>query len=688
MKHLSLIFYCCLFVATSFAQDASTSTTTTTTTTTTPDLVPPVTGDAAATSTATGSSDRRNHIVIEYVDQDLNAVLRGLARRAGLNLVIGQNVTGTVTIRLVDVSYEDAIKIITQSHNLIFTKDEVLNVAYVKNSADRQQEQTEPDSYTFNYASVTDPNLLSLVQRILKSGQTPVADTRTNRIFYNESVSNKEAAKQKIAELDTPIKQVMIETRVASMSLNRQQDYGIDWSGVFSSFTISSGFGNRVGPGNIGGNPFSAGDVFNIFKPINPAQAFAILTPSQFSVTLSFFNTDSDAKLIASPRVVVLDNQTATIDINTRQNITFAVASTASAATTSAPPAFDAISGSRLQITPSINNRNFIRLRVIPTISSFTAAPGANTAGLINLTTSGAFQTIINPTVSISTMETSVYLKSGNTLAVGGLTRDAVDKSFGKVPVIGDLPGIGYLFQNRSNRRVKQDVLIFVTPTVIWDPTDTTPGLEMANTTFESQYTKMKTEKVSDTFVADEKGWKNNAKGAFKVLPDPSDEDDQKVTRRVRTTRTMRPAPVSELTDVPPSGTTSNSRRSRTTRSSNTRSTGSTSPSSLMRITPSLSGTPEAEGTTTTTTTIVEPSTDSSTTEPQAEPTPGEKISPSEASDAAGGIDTTTEKTTTTTIIETPATAVESTTTTETTTVESDPSDSSSTNTTTVITPP
>ncbi len=496
------------------AADATSTNTATVSTTTTSTL----------TNAPAASSLRKDKIVIEYVDQDLSAVLRGLARRAGLNLVIGPGVAGTVTIRLTDVSFEDAIKIIVGAQGLSYTKDEVLNVSYVRTAAAAVQEPTAPDSYTFNYAGAAE--MVELVRRLLKSGQAPTVDVRTNRIFYNEVISNLDNVKKQIAELDMPTKQVMIEAKVMEVNTQLDQRYGLDWSSVFRGQNITAGLASTavsaLPGGNIGATALSGN--INLFKPQNLQQSFALLTPSQFTATLNLFNADQDTKLLATPKLVVMDNRSATIDVNTLQNITFAVSAPAGAQTTSvAPPPFNAVAGSRLQILPRINNRNFITMRVTPTVTSFSPAPNANVGGLIVVDQQGNFQTIINPTVSTSTLETEVYIKSGNTLVIGGLSRGDTGKTTGKVPVLGDIPGIGYLFQNRTNNRRDKEVLVFVTPTVIWDPMDLrTRGIERKNTGYEPQYDELDIEKQN--LYADPDGWRNNAKGAFKVI-DPDSKD-------------------------------------------------------------------------------------------------------------------------------------------------------------------
>ena len=505
-----------------------------TTTTNEPTASPTTTTNALRASPTTttnapsaSASTKKDKIVIEYVDQDLSAVLRGLARRAGLNLVIGPGVAGTVTIRLTDVSFEDAIKIIVAAQGLNYTKDEVLNVSYVRTAASAIQEPTAPDSYTFNYAAA--PEMVNLVRSVLKSGQIPTVDVRTNRIFYNEVVSNLDNAKKQIAELDMPTKQVMIEAKVMEVNNVLRQQWGVNWQNTFTGINIGGGLASSIAAGNVSGDIL--GGFINLMNPKNGNNAFSLLTPAQFSATINFFNNDAETRLLATPKLVVMDNRTATIDVNTLQNITFAVAAPAGSQTsTTAPPPFNAVAGSRLQISPRINNRNFITMRVTPTVTSYRPAPGADATTLITIRTvadNSLIQAILNPEVSTSTLETEVYIKSGNTLAIGGLSRGDQSNGKGKVPVLGDIPGLGYLFQSQDNARSDKEVMVFVTPTVIWDPSDlATRGIQRKNTGYENQFNKLAVE--DEDLYANPEGWRNNAKGAFKII-DPDDKGKEKM---------------------------------------------------------------------------------------------------------------------------------------------------------------
>ena len=183
---------------------------------------------------------------------------------------------------------------------------------------------------------------------------------------------------------------------------------------------------------------------------------FAILSVPQFSATLQALNEDSDAEFLANPRVVTADNQQAKIEITRNQPVP-QLNFNEQTATAVFGGFQDKIFGNKLLVRPSVNKDNFITLSVKPEIS--------NKVGDQPFTFAGA--TVTSPIIDTRSLESNVLIKSGDTLAIGGLLQDEMTKSRTKVPFMGDVPVLGYLFQSRTNIRVKRNLLVFVTPTII-----------------------------------------------------------------------------------------------------------------------------------------------------------------------------------------------------------------------------
>src|SRR6202011_256202 len=154
--------------------------------------------------------------VREFQGDDVGQVLRLLARQAKVNMVVSDVVTGTVTMRLEDVTAIQAISIIVKAKGLFM--DKIENVYYIKTPAERTAEPTESDSYQFSYARAKETAPLIAAQ--LSSKDAPQVDERTNTIFFREPRGNIDTIRKLLVQIDKPTKQVMIEARLVEVTAN------------------------------------------------------------------------------------------------------------------------------------------------------------------------------------------------------------------------------------------------------------------------------------------------------------------------------------------------------------------------------------------------------------------------------------------------------------------------------------
>jgi type IV pilus assembly protein PilQ len=476
------------------AAPAAKSTTTTSTAVTAPALTE---ADAAVENGGVG--------VREFQGDDVGQVLRLLARQAKVNMVVSDVVTGTVTMRLEDVTALQAISIIVKAKGLFM--DKIDNVYYIKTATERTAEPTESDSYQFSYARAKD--ISPLIASQLASKDPPQIDERTNTIFFRETRSNIDNIRKMLVQIDKPTKQVMIEARLVEVSADPVQAYGINWAGTFGSASAPKTvtYGNPIASGSPvpGANPPTSGFAFG--DPSNhnlslgslahliPGQ-FAILSVPQFSATLQALNEDADAEFLANPRVVTADNQQAKIEVTRNQPVP-QLNFNEQTATAVFGGFQDKTFGNKLVVRPSINKDNFITLSVKPEISNKVSDFTFNFSGAV----------VTSPIIDTRTLDSNVLIQSGDTLAIGGLLSDQVSKARTKVPLLGDIPVIGYAFQSHDNERHKRNLLIFVTPTILDQHYGT--GLE-------DQVSGVR--HVGEEY-ADPNGWRNNAKGAVRLVP-------------------------------------------------------------------------------------------------------------------------------------------------------------------------
>jgi type IV pilus assembly protein PilQ len=474
----------------------------------------------AATTESESAADSGGVGVREFQGDDVGQVLRLLARQSKINMVVSDQIppNTTVTMRLEDVTALQAIAIIVKAKGLFM--DKIDNVYYIKTPAERTAEPTESDSYQFSYGRAKE--MTPLVASQLQSKDAPQIDERTNTIFYRETRSNIDNIRKLLVQIDKPTKQVMIEARLVEVTANPKQSYGINWGGVLGGSsnpqTIKFAGSDPAGPSTtvvnadgtvttVPGTPpqfkfdpstgkLQGRDFFLDNSLTRLAGQFAILSAPQMSVTIRALNEDSDAEFLANPRIVTADNMQAKIEIIRNQPVP-QLNFNEQTATAVFGGFQDKKFGNTLLVKPLINKDNFITLAVKPEIS--------NKVGDATFVFAGA--TVASPVIDTRSLDSNVLIKSGDTLAIGGLLQDEVTKARSKVPILGDIPILGYFFQERLNARTKRNLLVFVTPTIIDQHYGT--GLE-------DQVSGLH---HSGEEYADPNGWRNNAKGAVRLVP-------------------------------------------------------------------------------------------------------------------------------------------------------------------------
>jgi general secretion pathway protein D len=190
-------------------------------------------------------------------------------------------------------------------------------------------------------------------------------------------------------------------------------------------------------------------------KGFNPATAF--LDADGVNATLSFLNTYAEVREISSPRTVTADNEKAVVEVGELYPIVNVTAGTSQ--TTGGSQVTYSNLTIRLEVTPRISANDYVNLNVNPTISKLGKKYTSVVAGTANSVDSFLTRNMV----------THVMIPSGNTLVMGGLVQDQINQGNTKVPLLGDIPVLGYLFRSDSKDRSKTDLILFITPTIVQD---------------------------------------------------------------------------------------------------------------------------------------------------------------------------------------------------------------------------
>jgi type IV pilus assembly protein PilQ len=468
----------------------------------------------AATSATTNAPAQRdpNAVMplISMEDVPLTDAIKNLARQAGLNYMLdphipflapgpdGRSQQPNVSLRLENVTADQALGALLNNYSLQIVDDPKTHISRITVKDPAAPDPLATKIIQLKYGDPT--NMLSAVQTLLLDKRSKVvADVRTSQLVIVGTDKELAAVDDMVTRLDTQTRQVLIEAKLIESDKNPTTTKGVDWSGTLqaqhivfgngiTTGTTTSSRGNTFGNSTGGaqgqtGQPFvSTNSLFpaangNTFGTTygqllstalgagglgaNTSSGFfpytAFLNSDGVEAVLSFLNTSADAKILSTPRAVTLDNQLAVLSVTTAQPIFLTTAGTQGS------PGGSQVNytnlGTILEVTPRISANNTINLHVVPEVSDL--------GGTITKTVSGE----INQAdfFDIRRIDTRVLIPSGNTLVMGGLVSDDSTVGNTKVPILGDIPGLGWLFRQESKTQNKKDLTIFITPTIVQD---------------------------------------------------------------------------------------------------------------------------------------------------------------------------------------------------------------------------
>lgn len=442
---------------------------------------------------------------MEFQDVEIRSVLDILAQFTEMNIVASDSVAGNITLRLINVPWDQALDIILKSKNL--GKRENGNVILVAPSTELAEQEAREleaqqavESYAplrteyirLSYAKAAD--VLTLISQgsgssggsgsnsnigntnsvdnntLLSNRGTVTVDERTNTLIIKDVAESIENIHKLIGKIDIPVRQVMIEARIVSATDSFSKEIGVRWgilsNGAANNRNLLVGGSNQtlwdlkdfdVETTTVNGQTVSY-PKYDISRPdnlnvdlgvANPAGriAFGLLSMSDvmLDLELSALQADNRGEVISTPKILTADKQTAKVSSGTQ--IPYQEASASGATTTSFKEA--ALS---LEATPNITPDGKIGLQL--------------------LITNGT-PTIINNQVAIAedSISTNVIVEDGQTVVLGGVFKNRKSNGVDKVPFLGDLPYVGRAFRKDVRNNAKEELLIFVTPKLINDGT-------------------------------------------------------------------------------------------------------------------------------------------------------------------------------------------------------------------------
>ncbi len=431
---------------------------------------------------------------LNFQNVDVRSLLQVIADFTNLNIITSDSVQGSITLRLKDVPWDQALDIILQSKGLdmrkngnvilVAPRDELATKEKLDLEARSQIAELEPlhtENFVVNYQKAEDIKKVLAgdpKQTLLSKRGSVVVDVRTNQLFIQETAPRMEEIRRFLTRIDIPVPQVMIEARIVEADQNFSRDLGailggssgtpraIGNTGVYGNVTGVAGAtttggvtigssGSTTGTNNFITTPTASSSAPFVNLPVSGLNGFnpAGFSLSLFSADLSKFlsleinalELDGRGKVISSPRVITTDKVKAVIEQGTE--IPYQSASAGGGIGT--VQFRKAVL--KLEVTPQITPEGaiFLNINVNKDTPSTTVSTNAGVA------------------IDTKNVSTQVLVENGGTIVLGGIFEETTTETVTKVPLLGDVPYLGALFRNSSSVRSKSELMIFITPRVV-----------------------------------------------------------------------------------------------------------------------------------------------------------------------------------------------------------------------------
>ncbi len=430
-------------------------------------------------------------VSIEAENANLVDVLKTIAGQAEANLVVSDNVTGTVTLKLKNVPLRQALDALLKSNNYLYDlKDNLINV-YTYSEVQREQRFSEVVTrvFTLKNADVADIQraLISMksargrIELNEKANQVIVTDNKEKMAEIAKAINEMDQpqitkkytllfadatnVKTRLAQIitdqkgsifvdertnslivratpvvmkniagliegwDVQSKQVLIEAKILQVTLDNTDKNGFNWEYLNGKYNLSLSFAQGL----------TTGGIFQVGQ----------LGRNEYQAVLEALESSNDTNVLSAPRIVVLNGKDASILVGSSEPYLVQSKDIDTGLITTETKFMDV--GIQLKVTPTITDNGDVIMTIHPEVSSARRVTEVDNALAIDKTQA----------------DTTMMVKDGDTVVLGGLIKDSIVKTENKVPILGEVPLLGVFFRNRSHEKVKQELLVFITPHIM-----------------------------------------------------------------------------------------------------------------------------------------------------------------------------------------------------------------------------
>jgi len=400
-------------------------------------------------------------VSVEFRKTAIEDVLRIITDQADVDYVKSPKVEGEVTVTLTDVPLEEALNSILSVHGFTYVLSQ--NMIRVITNAEQIEKPEVLQSKTFEIVYADVEEVVKALEKF-KSPKGAVSQIKgSSYVIVTDTETKIRDITLFIEKVDQMTQQVLVEVRIYDITSTDNLDLGIQWEAGRN--TTLGAFPSNPTDGRT--DPFISSGFTSTSSKTDSVTAGLRLGWLNDSIDVDFLlsaqKENIDAKLLANPRVLVLDNETAKIDIVSEipyQQLNQGGGNTGSFGTTQFKPV-----GVTLEVTPHIAQRDeMIRLKLKPTFSVVTSWVDVGDS---------AATTYPQPVVDKREADTTLLIKNGTTVVLGGLRKKNVAKQVNKVPLLGDIPIAGNLFKSKGEKTVLSEIVVFITPWITQQPIET-----------------------------------------------------------------------------------------------------------------------------------------------------------------------------------------------------------------------
>ncbi|MDB2506516.1 hypothetical protein N9X20_03110 [Opitutales bacterium] len=413
-------------------------------------------------------------ISVDFPDEDVRTILRNVADLFDLNVVIPDSLQGRTSVKLRNITWRQVFEVVLKQLDYTYVEDR--NIIEVISMAELTMEPVDTRVFIVNYAKANEiQNSISPLVDPAAGGRLEV-DVRSNALVITERPSRMNKIQEIIDRLDHVTDQVMIESKFIEVSSGDLENIGVDWAYLNENSGDLLG-GDGAGSGNpgfnskptedadkdfgrpngtvIGGIDSYASGLANIAGGGASGGLVAVFSSSQFAATLSALQSEQRSKLVSNPTVVVMNNQQAKFQVGEDYPIRQFSINDQTGQLETGEVEYRFV-GVQLDVTPSVNAAGMISMDVHPVVSAL---------GDVVTTQAGvAGNTLLEDRIfKTRDAQTQVTIKDGYTIALGGLTAEEKRDNKSQVPLLGDIPLLGKLFQDNGSSKVSTNLIIFLT---------------------------------------------------------------------------------------------------------------------------------------------------------------------------------------------------------------------------------